>query len=159
MNTDAQRSPVDLSALLQRETSDRPRDKTSLTIPVHDSGAFVVEGDAVALRRVFANLIDNAMAYGTHCEITLELTEGKIAVEIGDDGPGIPEAERERAFEPFYRADTSRSRATGGSGLGLAIARQIVEAHGGKISIRRSKLGGAGVRVELPVPPSGGDIA
>ena len=73
-----------------------------------------------------------------------------LEVAVDDDGPGIPTAERERVFDRFHRADTSRSRRTGGSGLGLAIARAIVEAHGGEIAATESPLGGARVAFTLP---------
>jgi two-component system OmpR family sensor kinase len=71
-----------------------------------------------------------------------------IAVE--DDGPGIPEAERERIFEPFFRLDRSRDRATGGFGLGLSIARKAVLLHGGRLAVEESKLGGARFVITLP---------
>ncbi|MGL4489057.1 MAG: ATP-binding protein [Rhizobiaceae bacterium] len=147
-NKDAQHVRVDLQELLTREVNDRPVGRVSF-VPTQGIVASM-NGDPVALRRVFTNLIDNALNYGTRCEVTLEQSGNWIIAGIADDGPGIPEAERERVLEPFYRLETSRSRATGGSGLGLAIARQIVEAHGGKISIGQSKFTGAIVKVELP---------
>jgi signal transduction histidine kinase len=73
-----------------------------------------------------------------------------VTVSVEDDGPGVPPGERERVFERFHRTDSARSRDAGGSGLGLAIAREIVEAHGGRIWIEGSPLGGARVLFELP---------
>jgi two-component system OmpR family sensor kinase len=70
---------------------------------------------------------------------------------VEDDGPGIPEDERERIFEPFYRLDRSRDRATGGFGLGLSIARKAVLLHGGSVHVEGSRLGGARFVVSLPV--------
>lgn len=112
-----------------------------------------IHGDPVAIRRVIGNLLDNACRHGTRCCVGLHSEDGMITVTIDDDGPGIPEAEREAVLEPFYRLERSRSRTTGGSGLGLAIARQIAEAHGGMIRLGTSKLGG--LRAELRLPAAG----
>jgi two-component system, OmpR family, osmolarity sensor histidine kinase EnvZ len=154
MNGGQRRFHLDLAQLLESECSDRVADRVSFGAPSPPGQSWEIDGDPVALRRVFANLIDNALAFANRCEVTLARGETSILASVDDDGPGIPESERERAFEPFYRADTSRSRATGGSGLGLAIAKQIVEAHGGGISISQSPLGGARVLVELPASAS-----
>jgi len=75
---------------------------------------------------------------------------GTVEIEVEDDGPGIPEPERERIFDRFHRTDRARSRAGGGTGLGLAIAQALVVAHGGRIKAARSPLGGALVTVTLP---------
>jgi two-component system OmpR family sensor kinase len=74
-----------------------------------------------------------------------------VEIVVEDDGPGIPEAERERIFEPFYRLDRSRDRATGGFGLGLSIAHKAVLLHGGTLSVDASALGGARFAIILPV--------
>jgi signal transduction histidine kinase len=71
-------------------------------------------------------------------------------VDVDDDGPGIPPAERERVFDRFHRSDAGRARGSGGAGLGLAIARAVVEAHGGRVRATESSLGGARVGFELP---------
>jgi signal transduction histidine kinase len=77
--------------------------------------------------------------------------EGKrVLIRVDDDGPGIPESERERVFDRFHRMDASRDRVEGGSGLGLAIARALVEAHGGTIRAAGSPLGGARIEIALP---------
>ncbi len=73
-----------------------------------------------------------------------------IEIAVDDDGPGIPETERDKVFEPFYRLDRSRDRATGGFGLGLSIAHKAVLLHGGALSIETSPLGGARFVVRLP---------
>jgi signal transduction histidine kinase len=112
--------------------------------------ACLVLGDPVALRRVFANLIDNALRYGKRATVHIARRDGTIEAIIDDDGPGIPENERQAVFEPFYRLEQSRNRTTGGSGLGLAIARQIVEAHRGSIAISDAPAGGARITVSLP---------
>ena len=102
------------------------------------------------LRRLFANLLDNALGFGGAAEVTIERSASEIAILVDDDGPGIPALERAAVFEPFYRVEASRSRETGGAGLGLAIARAIVEAHGGRISAEAAPRGGARIRVVLP---------
>jgi signal transduction histidine kinase len=102
------------------------------------------------LRRLFANLLDNAQRYGSSAQIALQRSGTEVVVTIDDDGPGIPALERSAVFEPFYRIEASRSRETGGAGLGLAIARAIVEAHGGRISADAAPGGGARIVVVLP---------
>ena len=107
-------------------------------------------GRPVALRRAFANLIDNAARYGGGAEVTLSADEGQVTVIVADRGPGIPEARREDVFRPFYRLESSRSRETGGTGLGLAVARSIVHRHGGEILLADRDGGGLTVTVLLP---------
>ncbi len=78
------------------------------------------------------------------------MDKGAIQISIEDDGPGIPEAQYEEVFKPFYRVDSSRNTQTGGVGLGLPIARDIVHAHGGLIELERSEHGGLAVKISLP---------
>ena len=75
----------------------------------------------------------------------------QVEILVDDDGPGIPEEERERVFRPFYRLDRSRNSETGGTGLGLAIARDIARAHGGDIYLEESPYGGLRARVRIPL--------
>jgi two-component system osmolarity sensor histidine kinase EnvZ len=144
------REPVDLADLIDHAVAGRllaaiERAPSPAGPPVH------VSGDPVALARVIGNLLDNAGRYAARCRVALAREGSWVSVAVEDDGPGIPEAEREAVFEPFYRLERSRNRATGGTGLGLAIARQIVEAHGGTITLDRSPaLGGARFVVRLP---------
>ncbi len=107
-------------------------------------------GRPIALRRAIANVVDNAIKYAGGARVRVAARGAEFAVEIDDDGPGIPEHERERVFAPFYRIETSRSRETGGTGLGLAVARSIVHAHGG--DIRLAGRAGGGLRVTIFVP-------
>jgi len=142
------REEVDVADLLAQAIADR-RD-APLRLNNTASPPVVVHGDALALRRLFANLLDNALRYGSSAEVTVERSGSEVIVIVDDDGPGIPALERSAVFEPFYRVEPSRSRETGGAGLGLAIARAIVEAHGGRISADASPKGGARIRVALP---------
>ncbi len=111
-----------------------------------------LELDRRLLARAVCNLLRNAQKYASG-RILLAATRSPHAVEItvDDDGPGIPADERERIFEPFYRLDRSRDRATGGFGLGLSIARKAVALHGGSVRAEASALGGARFVITLPV--------
>jgi two-component system osmolarity sensor histidine kinase EnvZ len=142
-----QQQRVDLGGLLEDEIAVREGEPLSLAI---EGGPHYVKGEDLALRRVFSNLIDNALRYGGRTVVGLQRKNGASRITVEDDGEGIPEAERAAVFEPFFRLDASRNRATGGSGLGLTIARQIVEDHGGRITIGSSPQGGTCVLVTLP---------
>lgn len=104
----------------------------------------------LALRRCLTNLIDNTVKYGRRAEVNAACEDGFAVIRIRDSGPGIPEAELEKVFEPFYRLENSRSRQTGGTGLGLTIARNIAEQHGGTIRLRNHPDGGLEVTLALP---------
>ena len=111
--------------------------------------SLVVVSEPNSLRRVFANLIDNALRYGGAVSVAVSEEEGRLLVDVTDPGPGIPEAQQELALRPYTRLEPSRSRETGGSGLGLSIARSIVEKQGGFLSFIRSESAFT-VRVNLP---------
>jgi signal transduction histidine kinase len=104
----------------------------------------------VAIKRAFANLIENAVKYGKAARVQLDDDPSRIRVRIDDDGPGIPEADMEVVFEPFRRLETSRNRGTGGTGLGLTIARQVISQHGGTIRLANRPSGGLTIIAELP---------
>lgn len=110
----------------------------------------VLRGQPTALKRAFANLIGNAVRHGGSARVTLADAPDKVGVIIEDDGPGIPEHQLDQVFQPFYRLDASRNRATGGAGLGLAVARTVVRAHGGDITLANRKPRGLAVAVSLP---------
>ena len=95
---------------------------------------------AGALRRILANLLENALRYGGGQPVTLraEIADGVCRIGVLDHGPGIPPAELEAVFRPFYRLEASRSVSTGGSGLGLAIVRQLAAAQGWQVTLQRS---------------------
>jgi two-component system OmpR family sensor kinase len=111
----------------------------------------VVDGDPLALKRLFVNLVDNALKYGVSARARIR-AEGDLAIiEVDDEGPGMPENEIERVFEPFHRVETSRSRETGGIGLGLSVARAVARGHGGDVILRNRSSGGLRARVSLPL--------
>ncbi|HEY2054758.1 MAG TPA: ATP-binding protein [Solirubrobacterales bacterium] len=120
---------------------------------IGDLAAGRVDADPEMLSRVVRNLVENARRHaGPEGTVRVSSTAlaGRLRVDVDDDGPGIPPAERERVFDRFRRSDAARARASGGAGLGLAIVRGIVEAHGGTIRAEQSPLGGARVGFELP---------
>ncbi|MEV6861968.1 ATP-binding protein [Streptosporangium subroseum] len=119
--------------------------------PGRAAGAIVVTGDALDLGRVLVNLVDNALRH-TAAPVVVELrTEGADAIlTVTDDGPGIPEPDRERVFDRFTRLDSARSRDEGGAGLGLAIVRETVHAHGGAVHLEDASPGLRAV-VRLPL--------
>ncbi|WP_053143657.1 ATP-binding protein [Pseudomonas sp. P97.38] len=105
--------------------------------------------------RALQNLLRNAMRYcEKHIQVGVLVGDHGCEIWVDDDGIGIPDDERERVFEPFYRLDRSRDRATGGFGLGLAISRRALQAQGGTLTVETSPLGGARFRLWLPAPSS-----
>ncbi len=115
------------------------------------SGTIRIDPDLIA--QVVRNLLSNAHRHaGLDGRVSLSATAAGtvLTVAVDDDGPGVPDEERERVFDRFHRSESSRDRASGGSGLGLGIARSIVEMHGGRIWIEDSPLGGARACFELP---------
>ena len=144
------REPVDLDDLAFEE-GHRLRATTSKRVDASGVGAARVQGDADALRRVFRNLGENAARHASsRVDIALADLGDDVVLTVDDDGPGIPESERERVVQRFVRLDEARSRDDGGSGLGLSIVEEVVRAHGGSMSITQSTLGGARIQVMLP---------
>jgi two-component system osmolarity sensor histidine kinase EnvZ len=104
-----------------------------------------------AMKRCLANLIGNAARYGKQTQVNVALRDHAVDIVIDDDGPGIPQEQREDMFRPFTRIETSRNPATGGVGLGLTIARDIARFHGGDVVLENSPIGGLRARIWLPV--------
>jgi signal transduction histidine kinase len=121
-------------------------------VTLSSSGPLCVIGDPVALDRVIANLVDNAVRYAASSVAVSVARDGDCAVlTVSDDGPGIPVADRERVFERFTRLDDARTRDSGGAGLGLAIVRELVQRHGGTVRFAGAPPGTT-VVVTLPAP-------
>jgi two-component system, OmpR family, osmolarity sensor histidine kinase EnvZ len=104
-----------------------------------------------AFKRAVANLVNNAARFAEHINVSAVKQNGALTVSVEDDGPGIPEDEREEVFRPFYRLDDARNQDSGSTGLGLAIARDIARIHGGDIALSRSPLGGLKAVLKVPV--------
>ncbi len=104
-----------------------------------------------AFKRAVANLVNNAARFAEHVNVSAVRQNGALTVAVEDDGPGIPEAEREDVFRPFYRIDHARNQDAGSTGLGLAIARDIARIHGGDIALSDSPLGGLKAVLKVPV--------
>ncbi|WP_418058994.1 sensor histidine kinase [Pimelobacter simplex] len=145
----ATRVDVDVDDLVLTEA--RRAARSGIAADTTAVGPGRVQGDPVALGQVVRNLVDNALRHA-RTRIALGVVEdgAGVRVSVEDDGPGIPEADRERVFERFVRLDDARARDAGGSGLGLAIVRELVQAHGGTVSAEGSALGGARLVVRLP---------
>jgi signal transduction histidine kinase len=146
------RHPVDLDDLVFDEAG-RLRGVSGLRVDTSAVSAGRVDGDATGLRRVLRNLADNAARHAA-AQVAFSVSErdGVVRLLVDDDGPGIPEVDRERVFERFVRLDDARARDDGGSGLGLAIVAELVAAHDGTVTITPSPAGGTRVEVTLPRP-------
>lgn len=139
---------IDLVSLLQSICDDAA--DMGHTIDFHPSVhriAFL--GRPIALKRAFTNVVNNAIRYAGNATVTIDQRIKSISIVIEDDGPGIPEAELEKVFEPFYRSEHSRSRDTGGVGLGLSVTRDIIFAHHGKIKLGNKEKRGLRVLIRF----------
>ncbi|MDS4026450.1 MAG: ATP-binding protein [Candidatus Contendobacter sp.] len=141
-------APVDLNALLESLQDDA--EDTGHAVSITGTARQPLRCRPLALKRCLTNLVDNALKYGQRAELAVTDTPTRLTLIVRDHGPGIPAAELERVFEPFYRLESSRSRDTGGTGLGLSIARNIARAHGGELTLRNHPQGGLAVVLELP---------
>jgi two-component system sensor histidine kinase SenX3 len=149
--------PVKLDAVVA-EALDRCRMKASARgIELVATGAhgLAVLGDEDLLVTALRNLLENAVAYSpdkTRVQVSTKLAgEESVEVSVADQGIGIPERDRERIFERFYRVDPARSRATGGTGLGLAIVKHVTAAHGGKVTVESTEGAGSTFTLTLPL--------
>jgi signal transduction histidine kinase len=140
--------PVDVLALLESLQADL--EEAGHAVQVQDQVMAPYLARPLALKRLLTNLIENAVKYGERAAVRVEDNAAQLRIIVADNGPGIAEAEIERVFEPFYRVEGSRSRATGGVGLGLSVARDIARAHGGELTLRNRAGGGLEAILTLP---------
>ena len=136
----------DLSELL--ETTIMKYEKKEITTDI--SKEVFLDGRKNLMQRCFSNLIDNAIKYSANVYISLRKLNNNILIIIDDDGPGIPENERENVFKPFYKIDKSRGDSKSSVGLGLSIASDTVKSHGGNIKLETSPTNGLRIKVILP---------
>jgi signal transduction histidine kinase len=154
LDADTRPSPapdvVDLAAVIRSVTS-VPGGRVPVTTTLAAGPPLLVRGRHDDLRRVLANLVDNAVRHArTAVSVTAHEDGRRVVVEVSDDGAGIPRADRERVFERFTRLDEGRARDAGGVGLGLSMVRAIVERHAGTVRIADAPIGGARLVVRLP---------
>jgi len=140
--------PVDIMALLESLQADAV--EIGQEVRLEGIAARPYPCKPAAMKRCLGNLIDNAVKYGKSATIIVNDHDKQLQIHILDQGQGIPEAELERVFEPFYRLESSRSRDTGGTGLGLGIARNIAQMHGGELNLCNRADGGLEATLTLP---------
>ncbi len=150
-----ERSPVDLEELAQEVAADAAFEAQARRVEVRvtGQGPAVTLGIEALLRSALENIVRNAVRFtreGTAVEVRVEQKGEKVTVVVRDRGPGIPEEQLERIFEPFFRVESARERGSGGVGLGLAIALRAVALHGGRIAARNHSEGGLEVELRFP---------
>ena len=149
-----EQAPVDLKAIARDAVADARAVAPQREISLNAIDPVVVKGDDTRLRQVVGNLVRNAIVHtpqNTSIEIAVSTADSVGRISVADHGPGLVADDMNRIFEPFYRADPSRSRDSGGSGLGLSIVSAVVTAHGGRVKVTETDGGGATFEVELPL--------
>jgi signal transduction histidine kinase len=145
---ESRRQPVDIGALAESLCEDRR--EAGEAVSLRGTPRAPYPADPQALRRCLDNLIGNAVRYGGCAEVQIDDDDERLRIVVRDRGPGIPPEELERVFEPYYRLESSRNRASGGTGLGLSIARNIARWHGGDIRLDNATAGGLVAELSLP---------
>lgn len=148
------REAVDLRAIATDAVADARVVAPQRQISLSANGPVIVNGDDTRLRQVLGNLVRNALVHTPQqspIEVTVARADSVGRMSVTDHGPGLAAEDVERIFEPFYRADPSRSRDSGGAGLGLSIVSAVVTAHGGRVKVSQTEGGGATFDVELPL--------
>jgi two-component system, OmpR family, sensor kinase len=153
-----EKQAVDLRAIATDAVADARVVAPQREISLAANGPVIVTGDDTRLRQVLGNLVRNALVHTpqqTAVEVAVATHDGVGSMSVADHGPGLTAEDVDRIFEPFYRADPSRSRDSGGAGLGLSIVSAVVTAHGGRVKVKQTEGGGATFEVELPLAMSG----
>jgi two-component system sensor histidine kinase CpxA len=146
--------PVELDGLIGEVIENARFEHPTATVAFEAGEARCVLGDPAALRSAIENVLRNALAYSADepdVQVTVHKRDQSVEITIADRGPGVPNEDLERIFEPFYRADHSRDHRQGGQGIGLAITARVVELHGGRVTARNRPTGGLEVLLELPL--------
>ena len=141
-------APADLGDLARDAAESALQDGVDIDVSAGED--LVLPVRALALKRCLTNLVSNAAHYASRVEVAARRVDSGVVIDVDDDGPGIPEDQREEAFRPFGRLDPARNRNANGVGLGLAIARDVARGHGGDVILSESHLGGLKARVRLP---------
>jgi signal transduction histidine kinase len=142
------RRNVDLSALVESLVADLDDLGEPVTWQAHHPAPVSCRPNEI--RRAVRNLVENAVAYGARADVQINDNGAGYEIVVEDEGPGIPEDDRQRVFEPFVRLETSRNTATGGTGLGLTLVKAIAEGHGGGVVLENREQGGLRARMILP---------
>jgi signal transduction histidine kinase len=148
LDTQEPQQPLDVMALLESLQADAR--EVGGQVEIEGVARTPYRGHPQTLKRCLGNLIDNAVKYGNSATIVVEDAAEQLRISVRDAGPGIPDGELERVFEPFHRLEGSRNRSTGGTGLGLTIARNVAQAHGGELVLRNRPAGGLEAVLTLP---------
>lgn len=148
ISNNEERQGIDIMALLESLQEDVLESGRTVEIEGAISEPFF--GKPLALKRCVVNLLENALRYAERVSITVSKKEQTLFIAVCDRGPGIPEKDLTKIFEPFFRLESSRARKTGGSGLGLGIARNIARAHGGDLILFNRDEGGLCAEIQLP---------
>lgn len=139
---------IDLSALVESLCADLDDLGEPVTWHAHKPAPLKCRPDEI--RRAVRNLVENAVAYGRRAEVQIQETPASYEILVEDEGPGIPDTEQDRVFEPFVRLESSRNSETGGTGLGLTLVKAIAQGHGGAVSLENREEGGLRARLTLP---------
>jgi signal transduction histidine kinase len=140
---------TDATALLASVVDDMA--DAGIPVAMEPASPIVCKCQPAALKRALTNLLDNAVKYGKRARAAIRSTPQAIEITIDDQGPGIPEDDLARVFQPFYRVEGSRNRETAGIGLGLAITLSVVQAHGGQLTLSNRPEGGLRACIMLPI--------
>jgi signal transduction histidine kinase len=143
-----QRRSVDLSALVESLCTDLDEIGEPVSWANHSPAPISCRPNEI--KRAVRNLVENAVAYGHKADVRIASAGDGYDVVVEDEGPGIPETDRQRVFEPFVRLESSRNEATGGTGLGLTLVKAIAEGHGGEVMLENRPGGGLRARMHLP---------
>ncbi|MBS0471601.1 MAG: HAMP domain-containing protein [Proteobacteria bacterium] len=139
---------IDLSSLVESLCADLDDLGEPVTWRAHGPAPLACRPDEI--RRAVRNLVENAVAYGHRADVELRETPESYDILVEDAGPGIPDADRQRVFEPFVRLESSRNADTGGTGLGLTLVKAIAQGHGGAVTLENREEGGLRARLSLP---------
>ncbi len=140
--------PIDLNALADAVVEEFVT--LGQQVEMQAGERLVAEVQPNLLRRALRNLIENAVRHAGGAAVSVKAVGDRVALEVVDDGPGIPEAELANVMQPFVRLEASRNRETGGSGLGLTLARSAAQAHGGSLELSNRPEGGLAARILVP---------
>ena len=141
--------PIDLDALLAVLCDDASDMGWQVTPPPAPSHATIFGHDDLLLRALW-NLVSNGIKFGQRVHLNVTADARQVTIEVRDEGPGLPEEQLEKVFEPFYRLEGSRNRSTGGTGLGLAITRNLLATQHGAVTLANAPEGGLTARITLP---------